>query len=124
MSQNISLGSYVVRALNGSVDIESTVAKFQTDLEKFAALQEADEAAIASAVAAVFDEHPNTNLNLPAVASLAFNKMGLGAASYTEMVERIQDHVRNAKTLYVIKKGKGGGCSRVKAEATTETPAS
>lgn len=115
MSQ-INLSSYVVRANTGAVDIDQTVAKFQTDLEKFAALQEADEAAIASAVSAVFDAHPDASLNLPAVASLAFNRMGCAASTYTEMVERIQTYVRSAKTLYVIKKGKGGGVSRVKPE--------
>lgn len=120
------LAGYVVRGSDGSVDLEATVTKFQGDLVQFVAERETEQAVIAEAVNAIFDAHPGAAINMPALQTFALQRLNAQPENYTILADRVADYVReNAQgetredgsherpgSLFVIKKGKGGGVHR------------
>lgn len=113
----ISLPTYVVR-VNGSVDRDATVSKFESDLDSFIAERETEQGVIAEAVNAVFDQYRGARCNMPFLTSTALNRLNAGPSNHKALTERVQEYVRsNAGTresgaLFSIAKGAGGGVGR------------
>jgi hypothetical protein len=120
------LPGYVIRDSEGSIDDDLTLAKFASELVKFKAERETEEATIASAVCDVFDEFRGTRLNMPAVISFTLHRMNARPENYKVLSERIGAYIRsNAQgdksedgsverpdSLFTVEKGKDGGCRR------------
>lgn len=116
---NINLATFAVRDSSGNVDLDGTMVKFQSELLKFQAERETETAVIAEAVTAVFDQHRGANIQMPAIVTLALQRLNVQPESYKVLSERVADFVRaNAGTeraegkTFRIAKGKGGGVTR------------
>lgn len=120
-----NVSEYLVRGDDGKVNVQGTMDKFHGELVKYLATRETEDKDIAVAVNAVFDQFKGANCNLPALASLAIAKMSnVDPNNWGTLQERIADYVRENPGLYQIKKGKGGGVTRISDHpATTETAA-
>ena len=112
---NISVSDYVVMS-KGSVDVEATVSSFRAALVKHLAERETQNATIASAVHAVFDKNRGQVINMPALTGLALQELNAQPENYNTLSDRIQEYVREQSkgdaSLFIITKGKGGGCKR------------
>lgn len=112
MEKISGLADSAVRATDGSIDVEATLAGVA---EQLLALVEAESTLnenIAAAVGAVFDTHWGKVLPMPAVCSLAAGLMGVTPDAYTETVAAIGRYIRS-NAAFKVAKGKGGGVSRL-----------
>lgn len=107
-----SVASFVVFGSDGSVDVTSTVVAFEESLLEYAEKRTNIMVAVARAVEAVFDQYPRATINMPAVITFAMGKLPADNDSYDILKESIESYVRNNPS-YLIKKGKGGGVSRI-----------
>lgn len=105
--------SFIIRAENGSVDVEASLDHFETCLRDHIATAEQEGADIGVAVNAVFDQHRGVCINMPALTSMTLSLLGVTPSTYVEMGEKVGDFVRSHKDVFSITKGKGGGCRRV-----------
>ena len=114
----INLATFAVRDSDGELDLSATVTKFEGALLAYQAERETELATIGAAVHAVFDAHKGTNINMPAVTSLALQKLNVQPETYKALSERVQSFVRDnagereSGAIFGIAKGKGGGCCR------------
>lgn len=114
----INLATFAVRDESGDLDLSATVQKFEGALLEYQAERETELATIGAAVHAVFDAHKGTNINMPAVTSLALQKLNVQPETYKALSERVQAFVRDnagereSGAIFGIAKGKGGGCCR------------
>lgn len=116
----------VVRGDEGSVDVDATLAKCKAELIQFCAERETEEATIADAVCAIFDEYVGVRINMPALTGFALQRLNAQPQNHKVLTERVQAYVRSnsqGKTdddgtqerpgsLFLIGKGKGGGVAR------------
>lgn len=123
---NIVIASYAVRSSNGSIDHDSTLAKFAGDLLAFEAMQEAESANIGAAVHALFDKFKGARLNMPFVTGEVLRALNATPDNYKALTEKVQGFVRRESqgevfddgtverpnSTFVIGKGKGGGVAR------------
>jgi hypothetical protein len=114
----IDMSGYVVRSEDGSVNLDATVGKFADDLQEYLNGVEADSKLCSAAVNAVFDQHIGVSINMPALQSLGLawinaNVGTLSPSEYVPLGEKIADHVRNHKDLYLVAKGVKGGVRRI-----------
>ena len=112
--------------VNGRIDQDASRKAFDTALATRIAEREVETSQIASAVEALFDTYRGKPIAMPALASMAAQKLNAQPENFKVLSERTLDYVRsNSKgdsSLFVIGKGKGGGCYRradlpVKSEA-------
>ena len=102
----------------GTIDQDASRAAFDSSLAKYIAEREVEESTIATAVTAVFDKFPGAAVNMPALASMALQHLNALPANYATLDAKCKQYVRdNAGTresgaLFVIAKGKNGGCKR------------
>lgn len=113
----INLGSFCVRNEAGELDLSRTVQKFEGELLKYQVERETELATIGAAVNAVFDEHLGACINMPAVTSLALQRLNVQPETYKALSERVQAFVRDnagerGSSVFSIAKGKGGGVRR------------
>jgi hypothetical protein len=115
----INLSTFVERDASGALDLDTTMTKFQGALLQYQAERETELETIGTAVNAVFDEHRGATINMPAVTTLALQKLNVQPESYKALSERVQSFVRdnasderNGGGTFRIAKGKGGGVSR------------
>lgn len=114
----INLATFAVRDEAGELDLSATVAKFEGALLQYQAERETELATIGAAVNAVFDAHKGASINMPAVTSLALQKLNVQPETYKALSERVQAFVRDNASeergggIFRIAKGKGGGVSR------------
>jgi hypothetical protein len=114
----ITLSSYVVRAEDGSIDLDATCTKFAGDLLKYQAERETEAEVVGAAVHAVFDQFKGARLNMPAVTSLALQKLNVQPENFKTLSERVQGYIRDhageqgSGSLFGIGRGKGGGVIR------------
>lgn len=128
-TMEINLATYAVRDASGVVDTNATVTKFSSDLDNFIAARETEQETIAAAVNGVFDSHKGVRMNVPFVISQALVALNVAAHPYmyNTLSQRvhafISDNSKGDNSLFVIAKGKNGGCSRRAdlAPATTDS---
>jgi len=118
MNTAINLNTYVVRAGNGSIDLDATCAKFAKDLLAFQAEMETENEAVGAAVNAVFDQFPGARINMPALVNYSLQRLNVQPENFRILSEKVQNYVRDragareSGALFHIGKGKGGGVSR------------
>jgi hypothetical protein len=114
---NIDMNSYVLRSVDSTVDVESTIEKFRFDLQTYISESERDANLYARAINAVFDQHIGIAITIPTLQNLALsyintNEYILTTEEYGTLGEKISNYVRNS-TSFLIVKGKHGGVRRV-----------
>ena len=108
---NINLSSYVVRFTDGSVDTESTLAKFEGDLIRFEAETATERATIAGVVHAIFDAHPGRRLPMPFLTGEALRRLNAQPENWKILSEKVADFI-HTEPGFSTAKGKGGGVER------------
>ncbi len=121
----------LVRSTDGSVDESASTQAFASALSKHIAERETETSTIAAAVGEVFDQYLGVSINMPALCNFTLAKLNAQPENYKVLSERVAAYVReNAQgkdlsekdakesiwerpdSLFVIGKGKGGGCYR------------
>lgn len=113
---------------DGLVDIDASIATFRTAALKRQAELETEGAEIAQACSELFDQYRGKAIPMPTVGSMVAQKLNAQPENFKVLSDRVLDYVRaNSQTtgseedgdlvqhpdsLFVIGKGKGGGCSR------------
>ena len=110
-----------------SIDVAASQAAFSKALSIHIAERETQQEQIAEAVSALFDQYPGASINMPAVASMTAQKLRAQPENFGVISERVLDYVRansqetkdeagvvtaHPDSLFVIAKGKNGGCYR------------
>jgi len=113
------LAGYVLRTDSGEMDIDGTCEQFRSDLLNYQVERETEAATIGAAVNDVFDTHSGARINMPALQSLALQRLNVQPENFKALQTRVAEYVReNASPersdgrLFKIGKGKGGGVSR------------
>lgn len=123
---SITLTVALVLAADGTIDQDQSEQAFHGALVKRTAELETEQVEIAEAVSALFDQYPGASINMPAVASMTAQRLNAQPENFKVLSDRVLDYVRqNAQgdtakdgsverpdSLFVIGKGKGGGCYR------------
>jgi hypothetical protein len=116
----------LVRASDGSIDQDASLDACSDAIVKYCAERETEEATIADAVNALFDEHKGARLNMPFVQSATLRTLNVQPANYKVLSEKVAQYVRDHSqgekaedgsvarpdSLFLIGKGKGGGVAR------------
>lgn len=111
---------------DGHIDQAQSEAAFRSALLKHIAERETEQEQIAEAVSALFDQYKGASINMPAVASMTAQRLNAQPETFKVLSERVLDYVRansqgetqedgtveRPDSLFVIGKGKGGGCYR------------
>ena len=101
---------------NGQVDVEASEEAFHTAMSNYIAQHETETSAIADAVNAVFDAHMGKAINMPTLSALTTVRLNAQPQNFSSLSELVLEYVRaNSKgddSLFVIRKGKAGGCAR------------
>lgn len=110
---------------NGKIDQEASVEAFETELSRKTVELETEEVEIAAAVATLFDTHHGKSIDMPTVGSMTATALNAQPENHAVLSKRVLDYVRknsqgkvkddieeNPTSLFIISKGKGGGCCR------------
>jgi hypothetical protein len=113
---------------DGSIDQAATEAAFHSALLRTVAEVETQEAEIASQVSAIYDQFTGKAIGMPALGSMVAQRLNAQPENFKALSDRALDFVRaNSQTtgseedgtlaehpesIYVIAKGKNGGCFR------------
>ncbi len=111
---------------DGHIDQDASRAAFNTALSKHIAEREVEQTQIADAVSALFDQYQGAAIPMPALASMTAQKLNAQPENFKVLSERVLDYVRSHSqgekaedgtverpdSLFVIGKGKNGGCYR------------
>lgn len=117
-SYTIVLSSFAVRTADGSVDETATAAKFENLVSKYVVDSETEEATIADAINATFDDHRGQRLPMPSLINTALLvKMSCPPANHKVLSDKAAKYVRanageRGSSLFSIAKGPQGGCAR------------
>lgn len=111
---------------DGRIDLDSSLDAARTVLVKHIAEREVEQTQIADAVNALFDQYQGSAIPMPVLASMTAQKLNAQPENFKVLADRALDYVRShsqgekAKdgtverpdSLFVIGKGKNGGCYR------------
>lgn len=104
---------------DGAIDQEASRQEFNKALAQYVTARETEQSTIADAVSSVFDRHPGTPINMPALASMVLASLNVQPENYSALEGLTLGYVReNASEkredgkLFRIGKGKGGGVRR------------
>lgn len=125
MSTSITVDLVVT---DGLVDIDASAQVFRTAALKRQAELETEGAEIAQACEELFDQYRGKAIPMPTVGSMVAQKLNAQPENFKVLSDRVLDYVRSNSqstgseeegtlvlhpdSLFVIGKGKGGGCSR------------
>ena len=120
----ISLTVDLVQA-DGHIDQTASEQAFRSALVKRMAELETEQTQIADATAELFDQYRGQSIDMPTLGSLVAQKLNAVPENHAVLSERAKAYVRansqgkvtngveeRPNSLFVIGKGKGGGCSR------------
>lgn len=113
---------------DGRIDQAASEQAFHSALVRRTAELETEQEEIAEAVAALFDRYPGQAIGMPAVASMTVQALNAQPENFKVLSDRVLDYVRansqetgsektgdlasHPDSLFVIAKGKNGGCYR------------
>lgn len=110
----VNLATFATRTENGSIDIDATLNNLRAHLETYQASLDNDQDTILDAINKVYDRFPHASIGMAALSSAVAGELNVPYDMYTTVAKRVQECVKNNSTLFVQKKGPGGGTSRVK----------
>jgi hypothetical protein len=110
---------------DGAIDIDASAQAFRTAALKRQAELETEGSQIASAAAELFDQYRGQAIPMPTVGSMVAQKLNAQPENFKVLSDRVLDYVRQNSqgevkdgvaarpdSLFVIGKGKNGGCYR------------
>ena len=113
---DIVFASYVVRFTDGSIDHDSTLEKFSSDLLRFEEIQDKENATIGNAVHSLFDQFQGAKLNTPFVVGEVLRRLNVQPENYKALTDKVQNFIKSNSqgdnATFVVSKGKGGGIGR------------
>lgn len=110
MSKVNSVSEFAVFGSDGRVDVEASLSRFETELHSYMAEQGALDETVGVCLNAVFDENPGKTLTTPQLIGLAMRKCEVTPENYESLQGAMANYI---KRTFFVKKGKGGGVSRV-----------
>jgi hypothetical protein len=108
-----NINSFIIRAVDGSIDHEASIGAFAGALLKYEAERETEMAVIAGAVNALFDQYKGARLNTPFLVGETLRRLNAQPENYKVLTEKVQQFVRTSPA-FTIGKGKGGGVARLR----------
>ena len=100
---------------NGKVDSEASTEAFESALANFVAQRETEVSTLGAAVISVLQSHPGKGIAMPVLTSLALNSINVQPEAFTALgaatLQYIRDNSKGEDSLFVVSKGKNGGCS-------------
>lgn len=107
--------SYVIRNVDGEIDMAATLSKFQDDLLIWEKGKGEEQKLIMDTLNKVFDRYKGANLNITYIVSESCRLLNID--SYDESQEisgKIKDFIKeNTGTLFLSQKGRNGGFKRM-----------
>lgn len=110
---------------NGKIDLDQSTAAFRSAALKRQAELETEKTEIAAAVGVIYDTHHGKSIPMPTLGSMVAQALNAQPENFAVLSERALDYVRENSqgevkdgveerpdSLFVISKGKGGGCGR------------
>jgi hypothetical protein len=109
---------------NGSLDEEASLASAAEEIHKYKVEKEEKYAHISFIVGNLFDEHKGATFNMPYLTSEVLRRLNPSSENFKVLSEMVGEYlkknsqgkkledgsVENPNSLFVIAKGKGGGC--------------
>ena len=117
MNTNVMFAHFGQRDENGEIDLDLTTFKFRAELEVYKHSQKADCDTVKTTILSVFEQFP-VNIPVPYLVSLVAAKLSTPPTGFAILGERVHEVIRSNPNLFKVAKGKGGGCSLIKAEET------
>lgn len=124
MSTSLDITVTLVQT-DGRIDLDQSTAAFRSAALKRQAELETEKTEIAAAVADIYDTHNGKSIPMPVLGSLVAQALHAQPENFAVLSERALDYVRENSqgevkdgveerpdSLFVIAKGKGGGCGR------------
>lgn len=124
MSTSLDITVTLVQ-VDGKIDLDQSAAAFRTAALKRQAELETETTEIAAAVEAIYDQHHGKSIPMPTLGSMVAQALNAQPENFAVLSERALDYVRansqgevkdgvaeRPDSLFVIGKGKGGGCGR------------
>ncbi len=105
---NINLAQYIVRDSDGNLDVTSTMAKFEAEIQSYDTLNRADLETTAATIEAVFKKHNNVNLRMPVLVSMVTAELKATPETFAVIAERIENVIQSSPK-FSVQKGRGGG---------------
>lgn len=109
----------------GKIDQDKSEAAFRGALLKYVAERETEGTLIEEAVDALFTQYKSASINMPAVCSMAAQRLGAQPENFKVLSDRVAEYIRansqetgsekdgnlvqHPDSKFVIAKGKGGG---------------
>lgn len=111
----IDFEEYVIRADDGSVNQEATVARFAEQLATFAEQDRTVSQTVLAALNAAFDAQPvkGVRLAMPAVVYVTMKQLNPSEGTNITMLQNKIAAVVRSSPEFKVGRGKGGGVSRV-----------
>lgn len=110
---------------DGKIDLDASQAAFRAEALRRQASLETEQTEIAAAVAAIYDSHHGKSISMPVLGSMVAQALNAEPENFAVLSERALDYVRENSqgevkdgvaerpdSLFVIAKGKNGGCGR------------
>lgn len=122
--------------VGGRIDQAAAQTAFNSALLALIAEREVETEHLARAVGELFDQHMGKPIQMPTLGSMVAQKLNAQPENFKVLSQRALDYVRansqgevdkatgaeaNPTSLFVISKGKGGGCYRRADKPATET---
>jgi hypothetical protein len=124
MSTSLDITVTLVQT-DGRIDLDQSTAAFRSAALKRQAELETEKTEIAAAVSAIFDQHYGKSIPMPTLGSMVAQALNAQPENFAVLSERALNYVREnsqgevkdgveerPNSLFVISKGKGGGCGR------------
>ena len=92
---SISLTVALVTGDDGRINQDASVEAFRSALVRRTAELETEEVQIAQAVNDLFDQYMGTSINVPAVCSMAAQKLNVQPENFATISERVASYVRS-----------------------------
>lgn len=111
----IKFNDFVVRSVDGGIDLQATTDKFQAELLAWEAEKGAADALIVNTLNAIFDQYKGANLNQEYLIGEYVRRNNVRDKDQHALVtKRVKDHLKeNTGILYLARVGKGGGFKRM-----------
>ena len=113
MSKQVGMEQFIKFDSNGNIDHQGSVGAFASALLKYEAEREVEEANIADAFHAVFDEYPDKPIMVKGfVVNSALMKLNVQAENFPALTKKVSAFL-STSPQFKVDPGKGGGCRRV-----------
>lgn len=112
------MDKFVVRSVDGSVDVVASTAAYHAALTEWVSLNETPSSELETAVNAVFESESRGPIPTAALVSMAAHRLTTDPNMFVAVSKRVHDWIKNQVTQgvkFTVVRGKGGGVVRTSA---------